>query len=107
MYQPATVVEEGTCSSPADVRPSIISWVRTPINGMVSETGAATGLGAADCGGATIGPVGAGRTATPAAAGRIASVECRVRSRPTVPPAITARPAASASAAAGLRAGTP
>ena len=85
----------------------MISWVRTPISGMVSETGAATGSGAADCGGATIGPVGAGRAATPAAAGRMAGVECRVSSRPAVPPAITTRPAASASAAAGLRVGTP
>ena len=43
------------------------------------------------------------RHSTPAAAGRMTGVEWRASSRPAVPPAITTRPAASASAAAGLR----
>src|SRR5205085_11690199 len=60
---------------------------------------------AADCGGATIGPVGAGSADTPAATGRRAGVECRDSSRPAVPPTITTRPAAKA-IAAGLRSGT-
>ena len=104
MYQPATEVVDGTCSSPAEVRPSVISWVCTPISGMVSETGAATGFGTADCGGATIGPVGAGS----AAAGRHrAHGRGRVprQQQAGCPPPMTARPAASAIAAAGLRVG--
>ena len=102
VYQPATEVEDGTCIEPSAARPSVISWVFTPISGMVSETGLATGAGCADCGGATIGPVGAGSAATPAATGRSVGVECRVSSRPAVPPTITARPAAK-TIAAGLR----
>ena len=82
----------------------MIRLVFTPISGMVSETGLATGAGCADCGGATIGPVGAGSAATPAATGRMAGVGCRVSSRPAVPPTITTRPAAKA-IAAGLRIG--
>src|SRR4249920_2140632 len=104
VYQPATDVEEGTCIAPPAARPSVISWVFTPISGIVSETGLATGADCADCGGATIGPVGAGSAATPAATGRSAGVGCRVSSRPAVPPTITTRPAAKA-IAAGLRIG--
>src|SRR5208282_4905342 len=74
VYQPATEVVDGTCNESLDCRPSVISLVLTPMSGMVSETGAATGRGAADCGGATIGPVGAGIAPTPAATGRIAGV---------------------------------
>src|SRR5579859_3643113 len=103
VYQPATEVEDGTWSCPLDCRPRVIRLVCTPISGMVSDTGAATGFGSADCGGATIGPVGAGRALTPAATGRMGGVECRVSSRPTVPPMITTRPAASVNSAAGLR----
>src|SRR2546430_93580 len=102
VYQPATVVETGTCIAPPAARPSVIRLVFTPISGMVSETGRATGAGSADCGGATIGPVGTGKTATPPAPGGRADVECRVSSRPAVPPTITTRPAAKA-IAAGLR----
>ena len=47
----------------------------------------------------------AGSAATPAATGRMAGVECRVSRRPVVAPAITTRPAATASAATGLRVG--
>ena len=104
MYQPATAVEDGTASAPLPVRPRVISWVLTPISGMVSETGRETGRGSAGCRGATIGPVGAGRAAT-AAAGRTGWAGWRVSSRPAVPPAMTIRPAASESIAAGLRIG--
>ena len=104
VYQPATDVVDGTCSAPLAVRPSVISWVFTPISGMVSETGRATGAGCADCGGAAIGPVGAGSAPTPAATGRMAGVECRVSSRPTDPATITTKPAAK-TIAAGLRVG--
>src|SRR6266576_4083860 len=103
VYQPATVVEAGTCIEPPAARPSVIRLVFTPISGMVSETGLEI-WAAADCGGATIGPVGAGSAATPAATGRRAGVECRDSSRPAVPPTITTRPAAKA-IAAGLRSG--
>ena len=89
--------------APPAARPSVIRLVFTPISGMVSETGLAT-WAAADCGGATIGPVGAGSAATPAATGRRAGVEWWVSSRPAVPPTITTRPAAKA-IAAGLRSG--
>ena len=68
VYQPATVVEDGTCSAPPAVRPSLISRVFTPISGMVSETGLATGppaAAAAGCGGATIVAGGAGRASHP------------------------------------------
>src|SRR5580692_7113335 len=118
VYQPATetMFGGGTCNVPSEARPRVIRLVCTPISGMVSETGAVTGLGAADCDTATIGPVGAGNAPTigpvgagtaptPTAAGRMAGIECRVSSRPVTPPAITTRPAASASAAAGRRVG--
>src|SRR5579859_5969319 len=93
VYQPATWNEVGTCISPSEAKPRVIRLVCTPISGMVSETGAATGLGAPDCDTATIGavgagnaptigPVGAGTAPTPSAAGRRAGVECRVSRRP-------------------------
>src|SRR5512135_819256 len=105
VYQPATATEEGTCISPPDARPSVIRLVFTPISGMVSVTGLATGAGPADCGGATMGPVGAGSaTALDTAAGRRAGAEWCVISRAAVPPAMTTRPAAKA-IAAGLRIG--
>src|SRR5271157_1274499 len=104
VYQPATDVEDGTCNAPPVVRPSVISWVFTPISGMVSETGLATGAGWADCGGAAIGPVGAGSAATPAATGRRAGVEWRVSNRPAVPATITTKPVAK-TIAAGLGVG--
>src|SRR4249920_2816967 len=104
VYQPATEVEEGTCIEPSAARPSVISRVFTPISGMVSETGLATGAGCADCGGATIGPVGAGSAAIPAATGRKAGVEWCVSSRPADPATITTKPAAK-TIAAGLRVG--
>ena len=66
VYQPATEVEDGTSNAPLDVRPRVTSWVLTPINGMVSKTGRATGRGSADSGGATIGPVGAMLIPSPA-----------------------------------------
>src|SRR5580704_16910298 len=100
VYQPATetMFKGGTSSSPSGSRPRVIRLVCTPISGMVSETGAATGLGAADCDTATIGavgegnaptigPVGAGTAPTPTATGRMAGVECRVSRRPVVAPA--------------------
>ncbi len=90
--------------APPWARPSVIRLVRTPISGMMSETGLATAACRPDSGGATIGPVGAGNAATPFATGRRAAVECRVSSRPAVPPTITTRPAAKA-IAAGLRIG--
>src|SRR6478609_11749716 len=68
VYQPATATEDGTCITPPDARPSVIRLVFTPISGMVSETGLATGAGSADCGGATMGPVGAGSAWAPAEA---------------------------------------
>src|SRR6516162_3440746 len=104
VYQPATDVEDGTWSAPPASRPRVISWVCTPISGMVSETGLATGAGCADCGGATIELDGAGSAATPAATGRKAGVECRVSSWRAVPAVIMARPATKTSAA-GLRVG--
>src|SRR6266566_4928799 len=61
--QPATVVVDGTCIEPPAARPSVIRLVFTPISGMVSETGLAT-WATADCGGATIGPVGTGSAAS-------------------------------------------
>src|SRR5438067_11892157 len=91
VYQPATVVVDGTCIEPPRARPSVIRLVFTPISGMVSET-ALTIWAAAACGGATIGPVGAGRANPPAATCRRAGVECRDRRRPAVPPTITTSP---------------
>ena len=106
VYQPATAVVDGTCSVPLGLRPSVISLVSTPMTGMVSETGAATGRGLADWGGATIGPVGAGSASVPTGGGVTAAVACRVSSSPVAPPPMTTRPAASAIAAADLRVGT-
>src|SRR5712691_2445307 len=65
VYQPATVVEDGTCMAPPWARPSVIRSDCTPMTGMVSETGLATAACWPDSGGATIGPVGAGNAATP------------------------------------------
>src|ERR1700744_3452340 len=99
VYQPAIAVEPGTWMAPPLASPSVVSLVSTPISGMVRDTGLATGFGCADCGGATIGPVGAGNAATPAATGRIAGVDCRVSSKPAIPPMTTTRPAAKMIAA--------
>src|SRR5450756_3123620 len=96
VYQPATVADDGTCSVPPSARPSLVSAVFTPITGMVSETGLATGTGPAAVTGradpdgpaggattgpaesATTGPAGAGTVATPAGGGRMAGVDCLV-----------------------------
>src|ERR1017187_1190497 len=102
VYQPAADVVDGTCNAPFGCRPSLIRLVLTPISGMVSDTGLATGAGAADCGGATIWRGGAGRALTPAACGRVAGVEYRHRSTPAAPVTSAARPAAKL-IAAGLR----
>src|ERR1700727_2522324 len=102
VYQPAMVVEPGTWIAPLLSSPSVVSFVFTPISGMVKVTGLDTGFGCADCGGATIGPVGAGSAPTPAATGRMAGVECRVSSKPARPPLTTTRPAAK-TIAPGLR----
>src|SRR2546430_16663915 len=67
VYQPATVVVDGTCIEPPAARPSVIRLVFTPISGMVSETGLAI-WAAADCGGGTLRPGGAGRAPPPAPA---------------------------------------
>src|ERR1700722_13934080 len=88
VYQPATVVVVGTCRAPLDCRPRV--------------TGLATATGSDDCGGATIGPVGAGSAPTPGLGGSTAAVECRVSSNPSVPATRTTRPAATM-IAAGLR----
>src|SRR5436190_3361533 len=104
VYQPATATEDGTCIAPPDASPSVIRLVFTPISGMVSETGLATGAGSDGCGGATMGPVGAGSAEAPAAAGRRTGVEWCDSSRAAVPPTMTTRPAAKA-IAAGLRIG--
>src|SRR6266702_1482502 len=85
VYQPATVVEDGTCIEPPGARPRVIRLVFTPISGMVSEIGLGTWA---------------------AATGGRAGVGCRVSNRPAVPPTITTRPAAKA-IAAGLRSGIP
>src|SRR6201995_6174122 len=83
--QPATVLVDGTCAAPPAARPSVIRLVFTPISGMVRDAGAATGAGSADCGGATMGPVGAGSAPTPAATGRRAGGGGRGSRRPGGP----------------------
>ena len=80
----------------------MIRLVLTPISGMVRETGLATATGSDDCGGATIGPVGAGSAPTPGLGGSTAAVECLLSSNPSVPATMTTRPAATM-IAAGLR----
>jgi hypothetical protein len=58
VYQPATDVLAGTCRMPRAVRPSLISRVRTPMTGMVRNTGRATAVLAAGRGGGTTTPSG-------------------------------------------------
>src|SRR5450755_2496235 len=62
VYQPATVVVDGTWRPPPGATPSLIRRVRTPIAGMTSDTGRATAAGgiAAVSGGAARRPAGAG-----------------------------------------------
>src|ERR1700761_5179740 len=69
VYQPATAVDDGTCTAPCAVSPRVTSRVLTPIRGMVSETGAATGRAGGDGGAATMGAVGVGNAACVAAGG--------------------------------------
>src|SRR5215469_2519270 len=45
VYQPATVVLDGTCSVPSAASPSFIMLVCTPMAGIVRLTGSATGAG--------------------------------------------------------------
>jgi hypothetical protein len=86
VYQPAADVVAGSCAVRWAERPSVISRVLTPVSGMVSAAGAATGGGGAVGAAATIGPVGAENAAIWAAgAGRRPGVPCRVSSSPHVP----------------------
>src|ERR1700691_4761390 len=60
VYQPATAVLAGTCSVPLELRPRGTSLVRTPVAGMVSETGSAVRCTVVSQTGVTVRPVGAG-----------------------------------------------
>src|SRR5215470_10083628 len=96
--QPATVVVVGTCSVPSLFSPRLISLVRTPMDGMLSEVGRATfGAVTADPAvadgavGSDGAGIGAGLAGSDAAwAGESATT------RPTVPTAMAASPAPSA-----------
>src|SRR6202167_5551707 len=92
VYQPATAVLAGTCSVPLELRPRCTSLVRTPMAGMVSETGSAVRCTVVSQTGVTVRPVGAGtgfglagrRTSGPA--GRLATTT------PAPPPPTARRP---------------
>src|ERR1700742_2155811 len=60
VYQPATAVDDGTCSAPSAVSPRWTMFVCTPIDGMVSDTGWLITVDRRWVA-ATIGAVGAGR----------------------------------------------
>src|SRR5579872_4976128 len=90
VYQPATDQSDGACNAPPAVSPRRTSVVCTPITGMVSHTGLATGRESAGRGGAATWPAGTGKDAI-----SVAGV-CRwVRSNPTTPTAATTRPAST------------
>src|SRR5579875_2490968 len=92
VYQPATVMVDGTWSAPVEVRPRWMSRARTPITGMVIETGGATW---SSCGGGGVWacPTG-GSTGLGAATCGGVYRPWYVTVRPMIPPARTARPTA-------------
>src|SRR5580693_6126905 len=115
VYQPATAVLAGTCSVPLELRPRRTSLVRTPMAGMVSDTGSAVRCTVVSQTGVTVRPVGAGtgiglagrRTSAPAA--RLATTAPAL----PAPTASTTRPSIEAASSrryeprcAGARAGS-
>src|SRR5690349_22871578 len=103
VYQPATAVLDGTWSVPSLLTPRWISLVRTPIDGMLSDTGrAACGAVASEAGG-TVRPVGAGIGAGRAGSGAACAEERVDTVRPVAPIPTAASPAPSAAAATSRR----
>ena len=99
VYQPATAVLDGTWSVPFPRRPRSTSEVRTPIAGMLSQTGRAACWAVASDAGSTVRPDGAG--IGDGLAGRCAaySGESAAAAKPVVPTATATSPAPSATAA--------
>src|SRR6202161_2894879 len=60
VYQPATEGDVGTWRVPWAVRPSLVSLVRTPMAGMVRNTGGGAAAGGEECGAGTADPDGTG-----------------------------------------------
>src|SRR6516164_7779193 len=103
VYQPATAVLDGTWSVPSRLTPRWISLVRTPIDGMLSDTGRAACWPVATEAGATVRPVGAGIGAGRAGSGAACAGERADTVRPVVPTPTATSPAPSTTAAASRR----
>src|SRR5580698_7994882 len=103
VYQPATAVLDGTWSVPFARRPRATSEVRTPITGMLSQTGrAACWVDDSDAGSA-VGADGAGIGDGRAGSGTACCGESAAAARPVLPTATATSPAPSASTASRRR----
>ena len=99
VYQPATAVLDGTWSVPFERRPRSTSEVRTPITGMLIQTGRATCWTADSEAGSTARPDGAGIDDGLAGSCTACWGESAAAARPVLPTVTAASPAPSASAA--------
>src|ERR1700683_4655431 len=99
VYQPATAVLDGTWSVPFERRPRSTSEVRTPITGMLSQTGRATCWTADSDAGSAVRPDGAGIDDGLAGSRTACWGESASAARPVLPAATATSPAPSASAA--------
>src|SRR5580658_4058487 len=106
VYQPATAVLDGTWSVPFARRPRSTSEVRTPIDGMLSQTGRATCWTVDSDAGSTVRPDGAlGGGIGDGLAGSCTACwgESAAAARPVLPTATATSPAPSASTASRRR----
>src|ERR1700690_4167745 len=96
VYQPATAVLDGTCSVPFARRPRSTSEVRTPITGILSQTGRAARWVVDTAAGSAVGADGAGIGDGLAGSGTACWGDSAAAARPVLPTATAASPAASA-----------
>src|SRR5580692_9579880 len=103
VYQPATAVLAGTCSVPLELRPRCTRLVRTPMAGMVSDTGSAVRCTVVSQTGVTVRPVGAGTGLGLAGRRTSGPAERLATTTPAVPAPTASSPSPSSEAASTRR----
>src|SRR5580698_3333732 len=103
VYQPATAVLDGTWRVPFARRPRWTSEVRTPITGMLSQTGRAACWVVDRAAGSAVGADGAAIGDGLAGSGTVCWGDSAAAARPVLPTATATSPPASASAASRRR----
>src|SRR5258705_10431859 len=102
VYQPATVVLDGTWSVPSELTPRWISLVRIPTDGMLSQVGRAAYWPVASEAGSTVRPVGAGIGVGRAGSGAACAGDRAEVASPAAPTPTAASPAPSAATQTSL-----